>query len=239
MNWIKQLKKKRMSRDTSPALKRGEFKKMLMEEMEALPDFDFLHHKGGTYHFGRVRNFNQYPVYEGIHINFSLKEGVINGSVSSNFNPTYRFTNSYHTGILNSHHDLLSLKRGAGITQDPAAAYFHNGQVDTTKRTIAQLVNDLLKVGLSFFDKRSLAFRSNQLLPTGLAFTDQLSSPKDELRAAFEQEMREVKFEITRIKHPLYLELKQSLQALSDQPRELRQQIPGLAFSLIELYYQS
>ena len=240
LNWINKPKQKSSRSDSSPELKRGEFKRLLLDKMETqLSDFEFLHYKNSTYHFGRTRDFKKYLVYEGLHLNFSLKERVISCSVSSNFNPTYRFISSYQGGILNNHFDLLTLKRGTRITPTEEAYYFHNGRVNTTNNVIEEIVDDILKVGLNFFDSRFNLLWSNELLSFGLQFIEKLSSPKDELKKEFETELRNAKHVTSRIKHPIYVELKERLQAIPNQTRELRQLISGLAYSLIEMYYEN
>ena len=207
-----------------------------------IPDFEFDQYKNSIYYFGRTLKFRKYPIYEDLQINFSLKEGVISCSVSSNFNPKYRFASNFQTGILNNHFDLLELKHGPGITslEEPAFSYyFHNGRVNTVTKAIELLINDYLSVGINFLKSRFDSFSSNELLNVGLDFMEKTSVNKDQLRTEFEAELQRAEYVTTRIKHPLYIELKEKLQSIPNQTKEMRQQIPRLAYSLIEIYYEN
>lgn len=206
---------------------------------EALPDFGFDQYKNSTYYFGRTRNFEKYSIYEDLQINFSLKEGSISCSVSSYFNPNYRFTSNYQTGILNNHFALLTLKRGTGIAPIEQAYYFHNGRIKTTNETIKTLVNDFSTVGLTFLESRFDSLSSNELLNIGLTFIENLSVNKEQLKEEFEAQLKAVEYVTSRIKHPMYVELKERLQSVPNQSKELRQQIPGFAYSLIEMHYEN
>ncbi|WP_258105898.1 hypothetical protein [Marinoscillum sp. MHG1-6] len=240
MNRFNISKEKKTTIDESPELRRGEFKKLVIERMnEALPDFGFDQYKNSTYYFARTLNFEKYPIYEDLHVNFSLKEGIISCSVSSCFNPTYRFTGSYQSGILNNHFDLLTLKRGTGIAPIVQAYYFHNGRVNTTAETIKTLVNDFSTVGMEFLESRFASLSSNLLLNFGLAFIENISTNKEQLKEEFQEELKSAEYVTSRIKHPMYLELKEKLQSIPNQTKELRQLIPGFAFSLIEMYYEN
>ncbi len=227
----------------SPELKRGEFKKLLIERMEVkLPDFEFDQYKNSAYHFKRIRNFGRYPIYEDLHINFSLKEEVICCSLSSNFNPTYRFTSNYQTGVLSNHLDLLELKHGAGIASldEPAFSYYsHNGRVSSVAKAMALFIDDYSSVGMDFLESRLNSFSSNELLRFGLEFMDKTSANTEQLKKEFEAQLKAVEYVTSRIKHPMYIELKEKLQSIPNQTKELRQQIPKLAFSLIEMYYDN
>lgn len=240
MNWFDILKEKKSIVDESPELNRGEFKNLLIDRMhDELPNFEFDQYKNSTYFFGRTRNFEKYPIYEDLHINFSLKEGAISCSVSSYFNPTFRFTSNYQTGILNNHFDLLTLKRGTGIAPIEQAYYFHNGRVNTVNETIKSLVRDFSTVGMEFLESRFCSLSSNQLLYFGLAFIENISTNKEQLKEEFQAELKSAEYVTSRIKHPMYVELKEKLQSIPNQTKELRQLIPGFAYSLIEMYYEN
>ncbi len=204
-----------------------------------LPDFRFEKYSNSTYHFGRTKDFGEHTVYEDLHINFSLKERIISCSISSNINPAYRFTSSYESSMLNSHFDLLTLKQKTGIAPVKEAYYFHNGRVNSTTEIIEELVKDYSTVGIKFLDTRSKLLPANKLLKVGLSFIMSLSYPKEELKKEFETELRVAGHLVSRIKHPLYFQLKKLLQEIPDQTNEVRQEIPGLAFSLLEYYYEN
>lgn len=240
MGWFEKIKKKTEKDDGSRDLKRGEIKTILMENFAArIPDFDFTIYKNGAYFFERIRKIDKYDLYETLHISFGLKDKNFSCSVSSTLNPSYRFAGSYNSGILTRHVDLITLKKKTGSIPIQDAYYFHNGKIDTTTKVVKTIIADYKKYGLKFLDKRFDNLQSNEIFEHGLRLYESLSIDKNELKEQIESELKACDYVTSRIKHGLYLDFKSKLQAIPKQDKELRQLIPGFAYSLLEFYWEN
>ncbi len=240
MGWFEKIKKKTESQDGSRDLKRGEIKTILIDNFAAhIPDFKFTIYKNGTYFFERVRKIDTYDLYETFHISFGLKDKNFSCSVSSTLNPTYRYTGNYNSGILTKHIDLIVLKKKTGSIPIQDAYYFHNGKIDTTTKVVKTIVADYKKYGLNLLDNRFKDLQSNKIFEHGLRLYEDLTIDKKVLREQIESELKSCDYVTSRIKHKLYLDFKTKLQAIPKQDKELRQKIPGFAYSLLEFYYEN
>ena len=151
MNWIDKITALTTKTDDSPELKRGQIKTILTEQVSnVLPDFEFKVYKGSEYKFGRTRNFRSYRLTETLHIIFGLKDRNFACSVSSSLNSNYADSNSYNTGFINPHTDLIVLKKGTGVIPIDEAYYFHNGRVKTTTKVVEQIIKDYKDFGIPF-----------------------------------------------------------------------------------------
>ncbi|WP_459213151.1 hypothetical protein [Aquimarina rhabdastrellae] len=222
--------------DESPELKRGEFKKILLPIMEKhFPDFQFTSYKNQYYSFQRTRLIDDLKVFESFDIGFTLKDKFCTCSVSSRLNPFFIDTSGYNTGWINPHCNLIILKRGTRITPLEEAYYYHNSRIETTTRVINEIVSDLEKYGVAFLNNQMNNLNTNPLIVEGLRLFKSLNLDAAELKKEIESEQRVNGHVITRLKHPVYKELKESLQKLYGISRENRKEIPRLAYELIEM----
>ena len=70
----------------------------------------------------------------------------------------------------------------------------------------------------------------------GLEYISHLKADKKQLQTELETELRQGDYNLGQIHHPVYIELKESLQHLQGIDRETRKRIPKLAYDLLELY---
>ncbi len=224
--------------DKSPELKKGEIKQILIQTTtEVLPDFDFLAYKNTCYSFQRLRQVNNLTVYEILHINFSLKDKNFACSIASRLNPEYIFSNQYNIGLLNPHKDLKVLRHNSGVLNIEDAYYFHNGQVETTTKTVKEIFGDFKKYGLPFLDRQAERLKSNSIVKRGFDYIDDLQTDKQNLKTEITEELNKGELLLSSIKHPIYADLKEKLQSVSGQSKEDRQIIPKTALELLELYW--
>lgn len=74
MNWFDKIQKKINEPDDSRELKNGEVKKILLETFsKVIPEFKFNCYRNGCYYFSREKQYKGLPIYETLHIGFSLK----------------------------------------------------------------------------------------------------------------------------------------------------------------------
>ena len=146
------------------------------------------------------------------------------------------FNTAYNSGFLVGHADLLEIKSGTGILKMEDSAYWHNGKIAMTRKVIDQITRDIQDFGLPYLDARFRKLETSALIQFGLDIISNQSLDKSELKEQIEKELRREKAVISRIKHPLYIELRDKLQRIPGQTREDRQEIPRLAFELIEFY---
>jgi hypothetical protein len=226
--------------DTSPDVKPGEIKNILISQAEkTTPDFVFLAYKNNCYIFQRTRKINSLTVYETFHIIFSLKDKNFACSVASRLNTNYIFINSYNAGLINPHIDLVVLKKGKGVIRIEEAYYFHNGKVKTTTKIVEQIFKDFKQYGLPFIDKQFERLKKNKIIKSGLAYLDSLNLDKKDLREQIEKQLTQERGMISSIIHPAYTGLKQHLQNIKGQTREDRKTLPRLSFDLIESYWSN
>ncbi|MBL85902.1 MAG: hypothetical protein CMO82_04505 [Winogradskyella sp.] len=237
MSWYSKIKSKIEKNDDSPELKRGQVKQILISEIgKALPEFDFLEYRNGCYTFENVQVINGRNVYEHLHITFALKDRNFSCSVASRINKNYLRSNSYNTGLINRHINLIVLKKGTGVIPVEEAYYFHNGRVKTTKKIIEQIVKDFKKFGKTFLQKQANQFKKSDLLKCGFSFVEKLEIDKAELNDQLEKDLNSGGHLISNIKNETYLKLKSELQNVKGIERDTRKNIPKLTYELLEYY---
>ena len=225
------------SNDGSPELKRGEVKMILISKFqEHLSDFEFLEYRNGCYTFENIKSLNGHKIYEHLHIIFALKDRNFSCSVASRVNKNYLRSNSYNTGLMNPHKDLIVLKKGTGVIPVEEAYYFHNGQVETTTRIVNEITKDFKKYGLPFLNKQFNQLKKSSLIKDGLGFINGLSIEKQLLLEKTENGKDAVGQAIIDLKSPTYLALKSQLQSIKSIDRETRKKIPGLTYELLDFY---
>lgn len=238
MNWFDKIKELTRKKDNSPELKKGEIKQILIQTAsEVLPDFEFLAYKNGCYSFQRLRQVNDLTVYEIIHVIFTLKDKNFACSIASRLNPEYIFSNHYNIGLLNPHEDLKVLIHNSGVLNIRDAYYFHNGQVETTTKTVKEIFGDFKKYGLPFLDKQIERLKSNSIVKRGFDYIENLQIDKDNLKKEITDELNKGGLLLSSIKHPIYLDLNDKLQSVGGQTKEDRQKIPKTTNELLELYW--
>lgn len=239
MNWFDKIKKKTEKSDDSRDLKRGEIKTILIDNFkEQIPDFPFLDYKNGVYFFERIRSIDNYEIYETFHLSFGLKDKNFSCSVSSTLNPTYRYVGTYNSGILTQHVDLIVLKKNKESIPIEEAYYFHNGKIDTTAKIVKTIVDDYKQYGLRFLDKRYNDLFDNKIFDKGLRLLENITIDKKVLKEQIEKELKQLDYVSSRLKNSVYLDMKEQLQAVPKQDKDLRQKIPGFAYSLLEYYWE-
>ena len=237
MSWYSKIKSKIEKKDDSPDLKKGQVKQILISEFgRELPEFEFLEYRNGCYTFENVQVINGRNVYEHLHIIFALKNRNFSCSVASKINKNYLRSNSYNTGLINVHIDLIVLKKGTGVIPVEEAYYFHNGRVKTTTKVIEQVVNDFKKYGKSFLQKQANQFEKSDLLKAGFSFIEKLEIDKSELNDELEKDLISGGHSISSIKNETYLKLKSELQSVVGVDRDTRKKIPKLTYELLEFY---
>lgn len=238
MKWIDKIKELTTKQDKSPELKKGEIKQILIQTAsEFLPDFEFLAYKNGCYLFQRLRQLNNLRVYEIIYVIFTLKDRNFACSIASLLNPDYIFSNHYNTGLLNPHKDLKVLKHNSGALNIQDAYYFHNGQVETTTKTVKEIFGDFKKYGLPFLDKQIERLQSNSIVKCGLDYINELEIDKVKLKNELIEELNKSGLLVTSTKHPIYIDLKNKMNSISGQTKEDRQKISKAAHELLEIYW--
>ena len=238
MNWIDKIKELTNRQDKSPELKKGEIKQILIQTAsELMPDFEFLAYKNSCYSFQRLRQVNNLTVYEILNIIFTLKDKNFACSIASRLNPEYIFSNNYNIGLLNPHQDLKVLRHNSGALKIEDAYYFHNGQVETTTKTVKEIFGDFKKYGQPFLDKQVKRLGSNSIVKRGFDYIDDLQIDKQKLKSEITEELNKGGLLLSSIKHPIYNDLKEKLQSVSGQSKDDRQKIPKTAHELLELYW--
>lgn len=224
--------------DDSRELKRGEIKHMLIQAAYAMiPDFEFHGYKYRCYFFKRVRQVNHLSVYELLQIVFSLKENNFACSVASLLNPGCLFSSAYNAGLLNPQKDLKVLKYDSEVLKMENAYYFHDGKVLTIANTVKEVFMDFKNYGLLFLETQFKALQSNTIIRSGLEYIDRLKIDKEQLKKEITEELNRGGFVISNVKHPIYTDLKERIQAVSGQSKEDRQKIPKTALEFLELYW--
>lgn len=238
MNWLNKIQELTKKKDNSAELKKGEIKQILTQAAnEILPDFQFLEYKNGCYFFQRLRQVNNFTVYETLHIIFSLKERNFSCSVASRLNPEYIFSNQYNIGLLNPHIDLKVLKHNRGALNIPDGYYLHNGQVETTTKIVKEIFGDYKKLGLLFLNNQFERLKSNPIINGGFEFINNLQTNKQNLRNDMTEELNKGGLLLSSIKHNVYLELINKLQSVSKHTKDDQSLIPLTAYELLQIYW--
>lgn len=224
--------------DKSPELKKGEIKQILIQSAnEIFPDFEFLAYKNGCYTFQRLRQVRELTVYETLHIILAFKDRNFACSIASRINPEYILANNYNIGLINPHKDLKILKHNTGVLNIQDAYYFHNGQVETTKKAVSEIFGDFKKYGLSFLDNQHEKLKTNEIIKYGLNYIENLYTDKENLKKEITEELNKGGLLLSSLKHPIYIDLKEKLQAINGQSKDDRQLIPKTTHEFLELYW--
>lgn len=236
MNWYKKIKLKINRVDSSPELKKGEIKNILISKIKnEFPLFKFLKYNNNCYTFENTKFLNSFEVFEHIHIVFSLKNKTFNCSISSRVGKKYLGNNFYNTGLLNPHINLISLKnKSKGISIDKAY-YFHNGKQLTTTKIVEEIIKDLKRYGLPFFSEQHKFLQENRVIKTGFEFINKLQIEKQLLREEMKAHLNTGRL-ISTIENKTYQSLKSELQKVKRIKKETYKHIPKLAYDLLELY---
>jgi hypothetical protein len=238
LNWIDKIKELTNKQDESPELKKGEIKQILIQTArEFMPDFEFLAYKNSCYSFQRKIQVNNLTVYEILQVIFTHKDKYFACSIASRINPEYIFLNQSNIGLLNPSQDLKVLRRDTGVLNIQDAFYFHNGQVETTTKTVKEIFSDFKKYGLPFIDKQVERLKSNSIIKHGFDYIDDLKTDKQKLKTEITEELNKGGSLLSSIKHPIYIDLKEKLQSVSGQTKGDRQLIPKTAHELLEIYW--
>ncbi|MDO6440485.1 hypothetical protein Q4534_23875 [Cyclobacterium sp. 1_MG-2023] len=238
MSLVDKIKELATKQDKSPVLKKGEIQQILIQTAsEVLPDFGFLTYKNGSYTFQRDRQVNNMTVKELLHIIFTLKDKSFTCSIASILNTECIFSKHYNAGLLNPHKDLKVLRNNSEALKIEDAYYFHNGQVETTTKTVKEFFGDYKKYGLPFLDKQLERLKTNEIVKSGFDYIDNLQADKEKLKSEITEELNNDGLLLSSIKHPIYVNLKENLQSVSGQSKKYRQIIPKTAHELLELYW--
>jgi len=225
--------------DDSRDLKRGEVKELIFNSFkDILPDFEFTTYKNSTYYFLRTKTVRGLELYETLNIIFGLKDKNFSCSIGSFLNKTYLFSSTYNNGFLAGHTDLLAVKSGSGISNIKDSYYWHNGKIVTVDKVIKKIATDFKEYGLQYLVLRQQRLETSDLVKHGLDFIEKLTVDKGELRREIEKERKNAEWVVSRINHPIFIQLRDELQSIPNQSRDDRQKISGLTFELIEYYYE-
>lgn len=219
--------------DNSPELKRGEVREILIRTAGSLmPGFEYLTYKKNCYTFQRLKQVAGIIVYETLHIVSFSKGGGFACSIASRLNSDLIFANAYSSGFINPHTDLKVLKYKTGIIPAEEEFYPHNGRVATTTGVIEVIFNDYKNLGLTFLDRQYERIQHHPIVSAGINYIKGLQADKTSLQ----REIQVYGYIISDIKHPIYIELKEQLQAIPGQSREDRKEIPRMAYDLLAWY---
>lgn len=237
MSWFEKILKRQNASDDSRDLKKGDVKGLLLNAFkEILPDFEFTTYKKSTYYFLRTKTFRGLELYEALNVTFGLKDKNASCSVASVLNKTYLFSSTYNNGFLNGHSDLLAIKSDSGISNIEDSYYWHNGKIVTVDKVIKRIATDFKEYGLRHLDLRKQRLETSDLVKHGLDFIDSLTVERGALQREMEKERKNAEWVLSRIKHPIFIQLREELQCVPNQSRDDRQNISGLTFELIEYY---
>jgi hypothetical protein len=221
----------------SRPVRRTEIKALLVSQMkQQQPDFRFLTFATGVYYFQRLRDVADYDLREMFHILYSFDDHTMQASVSSRLNPVYAFSPMYNDGLINPHVQLSALKPGPGSSGNLPVSYQCDGSLAGAREMIRVVIEDLGGTGVPFLDIRWQALRDNRLLKTGLKIIDAWEYDKTMLGNELQLQLRRAKFRIARLKQPVLNDLREQLESIPGQTAGSKDEIPRLAFDLLELY---
>jgi hypothetical protein len=239
MSWFEKIVERQNAPDDSRDLRKGEVKELLLSSFkEVLPDFEFTTYKNNTYYFLRTKTFRGLELHETLNVLVGLKNKNISCSIASVLNKTYLFNSNYSNGFLSSHADLLATKSGSGVSNIEDSYYWHNRKIETVKEVIRKIALDFKEYGLQYLDLKHQRLHTSDLIRHGLDFIEKLMVDKGELRREIEKEINNAQQVVSRLKHPIFIQLRDKLQSIPNQSRDDRQRIARLTFELIELYYE-
>lgn len=131
----------------SRKLKRGEFKKILIDEFEkGNIDFLFDSYKSGRYYFIRKRQLNSFEYIEGISISFGLNDGNFDASYTSYLDHSQYRSSRYAAGFINFNSSILYDKHNTSVMFLGGGYYYHNGIYEDTVKVVKELVEDIKNV---------------------------------------------------------------------------------------------
>lgn len=123
-----------------------------------------------------------------------------------------------------------------GVINIEDAYYFHNGKLNKTKNIIEKIADDYKTYGIKYLDDSFKRMENNEFLNIGLKYVSDLSNEPKVLKTELEDELKKAKYQLTKIEHPQYIELKRLLTNVKYGDKSERQGIPKLAYELIEYY---
>jgi hypothetical protein len=222
---------------TSRPLRRSELKPLLVRLLKhEQPDFRFLTFATGVFYFQRMRDFGDYYLREMLHITYSFTDRTMQASVSSRLNPVHSLSPIYNDGLINPHVDLFSLKTGRDIFPATETCYRCDGTISGAKEMIGIVISDFRAAGINYLDKRWGDLLSNKLVANGIEVIKSWDNDRTMLGNELQLQLKRAKFRVSRVKQPQLNELKIKLESVPGQSTEARQEIPRLAFDLMELY---
>jgi hypothetical protein len=101
---------------------------------------------------------------------------------------------------------------------------------------IKKIATDFIEYGLQYLVVRQQRLETSDLVKHGLDFIKKLTVDKGELRREIKKEVKNAEWVVSRIKHPIFIQLRDELQSIPNQSRDDRQKISGLTFELVEYY---
>ena len=219
--------------DNAP-LKSGQFKKILIAHFEnMLPEFKLIGYTGGVYRFLRILEGADYPVYEGIHVRFSLKHGMIDVSLSSDMVKSKFEYNNYRTGPMSYHMALKNIVLQTGITTHEESYYYHDGSVNSVLESIEYFGKDMHESGIKWLEHFYTKRNENAILKAGLEFLKVLGLPKTQGNASGPNP------ELTLARNfEFYPALEKKLRSVENQSRADKKQISAMMTSLTDYYYR-
>jgi hypothetical protein len=100
---------------------------------------------------------------------------------------------------------------------------------------VSAVVADFKTYGILYLDQRWNELRSNPLITAGIEIIKSWDHDRTMLGNELQVQLKKAKFRIDRVRQPLLMDLKTRLGAVPVQSHA-KQEIPRLAFDLIELY---
>ena len=91
---------------------------------------------------------------------------------------------------------------------------------------------------MRFLDKRYNDLFDNKIFDKGLRLLENITIDKKVLKEQIEKELKQLDYVSSRLKNSVYLDMKEQVQAVPKQDKDLRQKIPGFAYSLLEYYWE-
>jgi hypothetical protein len=221
----------------SNILKRGQIKGILIDNfMKILPEFTFLSYKNNTYYFQRLRQFDKFVISEVFHILFTMNSKIFDCGVASRLDKSLITLNTYDTGFINPHINLIVIKTDKMSHPYHEAYYFHDGTVINAIKKSEQILNDFKEYGVPFLNKQYERLLNSKIVNLGLNFISNLNIDKIVLNENIENYLTNNNYSISAIENPLYIELKTQLLAIPNETNEERKKIPKLAYDLLKLY---
>jgi hypothetical protein len=220
-----------------PITKKIPIKSFLTDRMKKEhPSFRFLTFATGVYHFQRIKEFRDFDLREALHIVIYVDEKRMHASISSRLNHVHALSPIYNNGFINPHVDLLGIK--SGNTFPTNEAYHYDGTPDGLHEMINLVITDFRDIGIPWLDNRWTDLRASKLVKTGLDMIDEWDFDRTMLRNELNVQLRKAR-SVGNLRHPLLNDVREQLFAVPGQSSETINEIPRLAFELMELYCNS